>query len=119
MKTISERHIPNELLDEVEQRLPPLPFKERGISIDKALIRITLEILNDASGSILPQNCRNDIAERTPDGLDRRIKERTGSNLRTANIISDVLERVGIVKICKMKNFHSDRKVKATMLLDR
>lgn len=52
-----------------------LPLYERGIKIDKSLIEATLEILNDEPTKTLPQNCRNDILERTPDGLDARLKK--------------------------------------------
>lgn len=112
-----ERPIPSEKLEKILIRFPDLPLKERGIVINAELIKIAIELLNDSPDHILPQNCRNDIMERTPDGLDKRIKGKTGSNLRTANIVSDILRDAGIVEICKMKNFYSDREVKATRLL--
>jgi hypothetical protein len=86
-----------------------LPFKWRGIKIDREMIAITLEILNAENAKTLPQNCRNDVRNRTPDGLDRRIKTRRNNDLRTANIISDVLEDAGIVEIVKVKNLKATR----------
>lgn len=47
----------------------------RGITINRVLIEAAINVLYDNPGKTLPQNCRNDISIRTPDGLDRRIKE--------------------------------------------
>ena len=77
------------------------PLKERHILITRELVQTTMEILNLEPTKCLPQNCRNDIVERTPDGLDKRIKIKLHSDLRTANIISDMLANVGIVEITK------------------
>lgn len=113
--------ISNELIQKaiskVENRYGNLPFQHRGIKISKELIQVTMEILNSEPGKVLPQNCRNDIKDRTPDGLDRRIKERLNTDLRTANIISDILKEVGIVEIITMKNSGTKRIVKGTRLL--
>ncbi len=94
----------------------PLPFEQRGITISRKLIEITIETLSEAPEQTLAQNCRNDTCERTPDGLDRRIKEKLNSDTRTANIISDVLALAGIVNVVKVINPETDRKVKATRL---
>ena len=75
-----------------------LPYRERGISINADLLRTTVELLNAVEGNILPQNCRNDIAERTPDGLDKRIKIALQSDTRTANIVSDELAKKAWLK---------------------
>jgi len=96
-----------------------LPFYERGIKVDHTLIEAALCSLNSSPTKTLPQNCRNDIIERTPDGLDRRIKEKLGSDLRTANIISDLLAGAGIVEVIQVKNPETGRSVKGTRLLEQ
>ncbi|MDD2211715.1 MAG: hypothetical protein PHV56_01865 [Clostridia bacterium] len=68
-----------------------IPFRLRGITIKRDLLEAAIAILNDSPKKTLPQNCRNDIRSRTPDGLDLRIKDYLNTDLRTANIISDVL----------------------------
>ncbi len=93
-----------------------LPFEQRNVTIDRKLIEVTIETLSEAPDQTLAQNCRNDTCERTPDGLDRRIKEKLESDTRTANIISDVLALAGIVSVVKIVNPETDRKVKATRL---
>lgn len=65
---------------------------------------------------MLPQNCRNDVRERTPDGLDRRLKVCLKTDLRMANIISEVLEKAGIVEVVQVKNPQTGRTVKGTKL---
>lgn len=95
-----------------------LPFYLRGIKVNSAFIEAVLAILNECHDCTLPQNCRNDIRERTPDGLDRRIKEYLGTDLRTANIISDVLSNAGIVQVVKMENPVTGRLVKGARLLE-
>jgi len=92
-----------------------LPLYERGIRIDEELIRATLEILNEESAKTLPQNCRNAVLEKTPDGLDARLKLRLG-NLRRANIISDVLAKAGIVFVIHVPNPATGNSVKGTQL---
>jgi hypothetical protein len=109
----------NSVCDSIQQNgKRSLPFHLRGIKIDSKLIEATLTILNNCPTNALPQNCRNDIRERTPDGLDRRIKDCLGSDLRTANIISDVLADVGVVEIVKLRNSETGRLVKGTRLLE-
>ena len=76
-----------------------------------------MEILNAEATKTLPQNCRNDVREKTPDGLDKRIKESLNTDLRTANIIYDVLKLVGIVEIVQVINPQTGRLVKGTKLL--
>ncbi len=92
-----------------------LPFYERGIKIDKELIQATLEILNEEPAKTLPQNCRNAVFEKTPDGLDARLKLRLG-NLRRANIVSDVLAKAGIVHVIHVPNPATGNNVKGTRL---
>ena len=96
-----------------------IPFKIRGIMITRDLIKATMELLNEEVDKTLPQNCRNDIEERTPHGLDKRIKIALNSNLRTANIISDVLEQASIVSIVGVLNPKTSRYIKGTKLNDR
>lgn len=95
-----------------------LPFTVRGIRISGALIEAAMKVENDIEKNVLPQNCRNDIRSRTPDGLDRRIKEYLNTDLRTANIISDVLAEAGIVDIVTIINPKTSRQVKGTSLLE-
>jgi len=94
----------------------PLPFKLRGITIKGRIIKAALEILNSHPQRILPQNSRNDIRKRTPDGLDLRLKEALGTDLRMANIISDVLARAQIAEIVEVENPATGRMVKGTRL---
>ena len=115
-----QKAIPDELLrnaiSEVETGWGrKLPFYEWGIKIDKILISTTLEILNEAPSKTLPQNSRNAVLERTPDGLDRRLKERLG-NLRRGNIISDVLSKANIVEVFDCEKYLTQRLVKCTRL---
>ena len=64
--------IPDDIREKVLKKFDILPpYKERGIRITEDLIFATIEILNESEGNILPQNARNDIAERIPFGLDR------------------------------------------------
>lgn len=116
-----ECHIPSEIynriLKNVEASYGTMPFKLRGIVISQDLLKVTVVILNRESSKSLPQNARNVSSENTPDGLDRRIKECLNTNLRTANIISDVLQKAGIVEIVKIENRISGREVKGTRLL--
>lgn len=93
-----------------------LPFWERGIKIDRALLKTAIEILNAAPLKTLPRNCRNDLRLRPPDGLDRRIKEVLNTDLRTANIISDILAECGIVEIVQVVNPQTGRMVKGPRL---
>lgn len=100
----------------VEQAYGRLPFKHRGIEISTELIRTVLELLNAEENKTLPQHSANAVAEKTTDGLDRRIKEKMCSDLRTANIVSDVLEKAGIVRVIKGINPATGRDVKGTRL---
>jgi hypothetical protein len=111
--------IPNDLLDKACQEVGNLPFWSRGIKISRELIGRTMEILNTEPGKELPQNCRNALRENTPDGLDKRIKERLNSNLRRANIISDILENTKIVEVFSKPNPRTGRQIKWTRLLQR
>lgn len=114
--------ISRELLDNacfaVERKHQRLPFSFRGITIDRNLIQATLEVLNAEPLHTLPQNCRNDIRERTPDGLDRRIKDYLDTDLRTANIMTDVLEASGIVQNVQVPSPSTGRDIKGTQLLN-
>jgi hypothetical protein len=95
----------------------PIPFEYRGINVSLELIKITLDILNDELSKTLPHNCRQLKRNDTPDGLDRRIKDTLNTDLRTANIISDILEQAEIVEVIKVTNFSSGREVNGTRLL--
>lgn len=100
----------------VEAHFGRLPFRHRGIKITSELVRAAVEILDAESSGMLPQNCRNLRVEETPDGLDRRIKLRLGTDLRRANIISDVLAEVGVVEVSEAKNPSTGRFIKCTQL---
>lgn len=113
--------IPSIILDsanrKVEHTFGLIPFKYRGITITHELIKAAIEILNSASDKALPQNSRNAVKDKTPDGLDKRIKEILKTNLRTANIVSDVLKTAGIVTIISVLNPTTKRNIKGTKLL--
>ena len=106
------------ICDRMAKRHGPLPFKHRGIRITRDLIRAAAEILNATPDRTLPQHCRNARREYTPDGFDRRIKERLNDDTRTANIVSDVLEEAGVVEVLKVENPATGRMVKATKLVE-
>lgn len=112
--------VDDEVLDRVctlvTQAFGRLPFRHRGIRISRDLIEAAIAELNAAPGRILPHNCRQLKREDTPDGLDGRIKDRLQTDLRTANIISDVLEEVGVVEVTLVRNARTGRRVKATKL---
>lgn len=104
--------------ERVECRYGALPFRHRGIRITRKLMQAAIEILNDAPGRLLPQHCRNARRQYTPDGLDRRIKQRMDDDTRTANILSDILQDAGIAEVTKVSNPETGRMIKATRLLD-
>ncbi len=94
-----------------------LPFKYRGITISNEMIKKTIEILEKAPNRELPQNCRHLSKEETPDGLDRELKYALDTNLRMANIISDVLAEVGTVEVILVENEKTRRMIKHTRLI--
>lgn len=51
--------------------------------------------------------------------LDRNIKEILDTDLRTANIISDILQEVGVVEVLAVINPTTGRKIKGTKLLPK
>ena len=75
-----------------------LPFFEKKITIDKELIQAAMEILNSEPSKQLPLNHKSDIRENMRDGLDFRIKDYFNIDLRTANIITDILQQAGIAQ---------------------
>ena len=103
-------------MDEILLKLPPLPKKVRGIKVTESLVIAAIEVLKEAPNHTLPQNSRKERIEKTPDGLDRRIKEKLKSDLMTACIISDLLAECGIVEVTKITNPATGRLVKATRL---
>lgn len=115
--------IPKELLENaclsVERANQRLPFPVRGIMVDRNRIQATLEILNAEPTHTLPQYCKNDILEKTQDGLDRRIKEYFGTDLRTANIVTDILEKSGIVRNIKLSSQSTGSEIKGTQILEK
>ena len=121
MKTL-QLQVPTDLLvracSEIGKKVSSIPFSYRGIRITHELIAATMTLLNSELNKTLPQNSRNAAVGSTPDGLDRRIKETLGTNLRTANIISDVFEKAGIVDIVQIENKSTGRIVKGTKLRD-
>jgi hypothetical protein len=114
---IDKSELVKEIYHSIEMKFGNLPFKNRGISITKDLILTTVEILNNEPNKLLPQNSRNAIRENTPDGLDKNIKESLNTDLRTANIISDILQEVGVVEVIKVENLVSGRSIKGTRLM--
>ncbi|WP_423800792.1 hypothetical protein [Neobacillus sp. SAB-20_R2A] len=117
MEAVVQTKIPVELLGKIVEKLgDSLPYYCRGIRITDKLIQAAIESLNEAPSKTLPQNSRNAVKSKTPEGLDFSIKNKMDFDLRTANIISDVLADAGIVKITHILNPKSGRKVKATEL---
>lgn len=114
--------IPEELLKKITLMIEVkqnkrLPFEVRGIVISELLIATTLEILNSEKSKMLPQNARHDNLERTPDGLDKRLKIRMGNDTCRGHIISDILAEVGIIKLLKVRNIKTGKLVNGTQLI--
>jgi len=109
------KKMPNEMGKKILKKFIILPYQERGIQINADLIIITVEILNKYNQ--LPQNCRHVKAENKPFGLDKLINEEFGDDLRRANIISDELQKKGIVEVIKISNEKTGRLIKGTRLL--
>jgi hypothetical protein len=113
--------IPEELLSsaisKVESKYDKLPFTSRKITISKLLIVSTLEILNEEKTKTLPQNARHNCAKDTPDGLDKRLKIRMGSDTCRAHIISDILTDAGVVRVFKTINPKTGKSINATQLI--
>lgn len=101
----------------VRNHFGSIPFKTGGIDITKELIEATLKILNTEPTKAIPQNSRNATRANTPEGLDKSIKDVLNFDLRTANIISDILQYVGVVQVIDVINPTTGRKVKGTSLL--
>jgi hypothetical protein len=101
----------------VLDKFKKLPYMKRGIQINEKLINVTIEILNSRKDKQLPQNCRHVKAVNKPFGLDRLINEKFGDDLRRANIISDELQKKGIVEVFKKINEKTGRLIKWTRLL--
>jgi hypothetical protein len=108
--------VPNDIREKVLNLFGTLPYTERGIRIDERLIIITIEILNSSKDKTLPQNCRKECREKTPFGLDRLIKEKLCDDTMRATIISDELQRKGIVKVFNKKGEDTGRVKKHTKL---
>jgi len=111
------RKMPHIIQEKLKSLFPKLPYRKRGIIITFDLLKVTIEILNDANDKTLPQNCRNEVAEKTPDGLDKKIKINLPTTQRTANIVSDVLKEKKVVKIILVQNKKTRRMIKGTRLL--
>jgi len=103
----SDKPIPDLLLKKIktlfDEQNKKLPYKFRGILIDEDLIVCTLEVLNDTTNKELPLNHRNATRINTPDGLDKRIKIRRNSDLRTANIVADELSEIGVLEMFRTR----------------
>ena len=113
---ISEERL-NEICMKVETEFSDaLPFKHRGIMISRKLIMKTIEALEKAPEKSLPQNCRQLRKELTPDGLDKELKYALNTDLRMANIISDVLAKAGVVELVEIENPVTGRMIKGTKL---
>ncbi|GHV21798.1 hypothetical protein FACS189494_07680 [Spirochaetia bacterium] len=115
--------IPQELLEKVCARfdvLGGLPYtvqkKHSKIVITRELIKATLEILNDADNKMLPQRALHENIENTKEGLDKEIKKKLHTNFSFAKYVSDVLGKVGVVRVIKRVN--SPNRLTSTQLLD-
>ncbi len=111
---MQNKPVPKELLIEVISKIESkygsrLPFKIRGITISEQMVSTTLEILNEEKTKTLPQNAYHNNAKDTPDGLDKRLKIRMGSNTCKGHIISDILFDVGVVNIHKIRNIKTGK----------
>lgn len=108
--------IPNIIQKNVIKLFDELPYRERGIIINEELIIITMEILNKSKDKTLPQNCKKERIEKTPFGLDKLIKEKLGDDTMRATIISDELQKKGIVTVFKAVNEKTGRLINHTKL---
>jgi len=111
------KQMPDEMGKKILDKFEELPYTERGIQINEKLIIITIEILNSYEDKQLPQNCRHVKAVNKSFGLDKLINEEFGDDLRRANIISDELQKIGIVEIIKILNEKTGKSIKVTRLL--
>ena len=111
------KKMPQELLIKLKSLFRNLPYNERGIKITLDLLKVTIEILNNATDKTLPQNCRNATADNTPNGLDKLVKINLPTSQRTANIVSDILKKKKIVEVIYIQNEKTGRKIKGTRLL--
>jgi len=109
------KRMPNKMKKEILSKFEKLPYPKRGIQINEKLIIITIEILNKYKQ--LPQNCRQVKTENKPFGLDKLINEEFGDDLRRANIISDELQKKGIVEVIEIMNEETGKLRKITRLL--
>lgn len=114
------RSIPEALLnracDLIGKEISSIPFRYKGIRITRKLVKAAMEILNAVPERTLAQRSLKAVKEKSPDGLDRRIKERLNSNLMTAPFISEVLAKVEIVDIVYVENPETGRIIKGTKL---
>ena len=115
----TELEILDEIYNLVRNHFGSIPFKTRGIKITKELIEATIKILNTEPTKTIPQNSRNAIRANTPEGLDKSIKEELDTDFRSANIISDILQEVGVAEVIDVINPNTERKVKGTKLLKK
>jgi hypothetical protein len=112
------KEMPDDIREKVLDLFDDDYFKEkkRGIKIDRNLIIITIEILNNSKDKTLPQNCKKECRAKTPEGLDRRIKEKMNDDLMRATIISDELQKKGIVEVFEKRDEKTKRVKKHTKL---
>jgi hypothetical protein len=116
-KPVSEELLKKIILKIEMKQNKRLPFKLRGIIISELLIATTIEILNKEKSKMLPQNARHDNLEKTPDGLDKRLKKRIGNDTCRGHIVSDILAEVGVVRLLKVKNIKTGHLVNGTELI--
>ena len=110
------KSIPSEMLKAVCAMYECVPFELRGIKVSEDHIKVILEILNSEESKSLPQNSRNEIAENTPDGLDKRMKIALDCDTRIANIVSDSLCEKGVLEIFEQENPQRGKIIKWTRL---
>ena len=69
-------------------------------------------------GRTLSQSCGSWVRARTPDGLNRRIKEALNTDSRTGYVVSAVLSGAGFAQGIGVLNPATGRDAKATRLRD-
>lgn len=93
------------------------PIKRKCGAIEFETIKAAIEILNSAVDKCLPQYSRHDSAEKTKDGLDKRLKVVLHNNTSYAKYVSDLLAEHNICKIIQRKNTSTGKNLKCTQLL--
>lgn len=108
----------DKIIDLLRKERMQFPYHVRGIKIDYELIEATMNVLFNSPNFRMEQNCKNSLRDYQEEGLDYFIKVKRDSDIRTANIISDELKRIGVLSITSEINNKTGRKRKVSTIND-